>query len=82
VEFTSVFILPYFILFYFILLDVLFIYISNVISFPSYPPKNPFPCPAPCSPAHPLLLPGPGIRLYWDKELSQDQRPFLPLISD
>jgi hypothetical protein len=45
-------------LFYF-LLDIFFIYISNAI------PKAPYTLPPPCSPTHPLLLPGPGIPLYW-----------------
>ena len=41
------------------LLDIFLIYISNVI------PKAPYNLPLPCSPTHPLLLPGPGIPLYW-----------------
>jgi hypothetical protein len=41
------------------LLDTFFIYISNVI------PKVPYTLPLPRSPTHPLLLPGPGIPLYW-----------------
>jgi hypothetical protein len=43
-----------------ILLDIFFIYNSNAI------PKVPHALPPPCSPTHPLLLPGPGIPLYWD----------------
>ena len=47
-------------LFFFkILLDIFFIYISNAI------PKVLSTLPLPCSPTHPLLLPGPGIPLYW-----------------
>jgi len=42
-----------------LLLDIHFIYISNAI------PKVPYTLPPPCSPTHPLLLPGPGIPLYW-----------------
>ena len=42
-----------------LLLDIHFIYISNAI------PKAPYTLPPPCSPTHPLLLPGPGIPLYW-----------------
>jgi hypothetical protein len=41
------------------LLDIFFIYISNAI------PKAPYTLPPPCSPTHLLLLPGPGIPLYW-----------------
>jgi hypothetical protein len=41
------------------LLDIFFIYISNAI------PKVPYTIPRPCFPTHPLLLPGPGIPLYW-----------------
>jgi hypothetical protein len=41
-----------------VLLDIFFIYISNAI------PKALYILPPPCSPTHPLPLPGPGIRLY------------------
>jgi hypothetical protein len=41
------------------LLAIFFIYISNAI------PKVPYTLPLPCSPTHPLLLPDPGIPLYW-----------------
>jgi hypothetical protein len=41
------------------LLDVFFIYNSNAI------PKVPYTLPQSCSATHPLLLPGPGILLYW-----------------
>jgi hypothetical protein len=34
------------------LLDIFFIYISNVISFPGFPSENPFPHPLPHSPPH------------------------------
>jgi hypothetical protein len=35
-----------------------FIYISNVISCPSFPSENPLsPLPSPCSPTHPLPFP-------------------------
>jgi hypothetical protein len=51
------------------LLDSFFIYISNVIPFPSFPSENPLSSsPYHCSPTHPLPLPGPGIPLYWDIE--------------
>jgi hypothetical protein len=40
------------------LLDIFFIYISNVIPFPSFPSKNPLYFPvSPCSPTHPLPFP-------------------------
>jgi hypothetical protein len=42
----------------FFLLDIFFIYISNVI------PKVPYTLPPPCSPTHPLPLLGPGATLY------------------
>ena len=35
-----------------------------------------------CSPTHPLLLPGPGIPLYWGISSSQDQGPLFPLMAD
>jgi hypothetical protein len=41
------------------LLDIFFIYISNAIA------KVHYALPQPCAPTHPLLLPGPGIPLYW-----------------
>jgi hypothetical protein len=41
------------------LLDIFFIYISNVNL------KVPSTLPSPCSPTHPFPLPGPGIPLYW-----------------
>jgi hypothetical protein len=40
-------------------LDIFFIYISNVI------PKVSYTLPLPCSPTHPLPLLGPGVLLYW-----------------
>jgi hypothetical protein len=43
---------------FFFLLDIFFIYISNVIS------KVPYTLPLPCYATYPLLLPGPGIPLY------------------
>jgi hypothetical protein len=48
----------FFFLIYF-LLDIFFIYISNVF------PKVPYTLFPPCSPTHPLPLPGPGVPLYW-----------------
>jgi len=67
------------------LLDILFIYISNVIPFPGFAPRNPlfhpfFPCfyeGAP-PPIHSHLPPCPGIPLHWDIKTSQDQGPLLP----
>jgi hypothetical protein len=67
--------------FHYFLLDIFYIYVSNVILFPSFPSENPLsPCPSPCSPTHPFLVPGPGIPLYWGIESSQDQGPLLPLM--
>jgi hypothetical protein len=48
------------------LLDIFFIYISNAI------PKVPYTLPIPYSPTHPLMLPGPGIPLYWGIYSVQD----------
>jgi hypothetical protein len=58
------------------LIDIFFIYISNGI------PKFSYTLPPPCSPTHPLQLPGPGIPLYWGIWSSQDQGPLLPLMAD
>jgi hypothetical protein len=60
---------------FFILLDIFFIYISNAIL------KVPYnlPPPPPCSPTHPLPLPGPGIPLYWG--IWSWQEPLLPLMA-
>jgi hypothetical protein len=44
--------------YFYLLLDIFFIYISNAIL------KFPYTLPTPCSPTHPLPLPGPGILLY------------------
>jgi hypothetical protein len=70
----SFFIIIYF-LFKQFLLDI-FIYNSNAI------PKVPYILPPPCSPTHPLPLPGPGIPLYWGIWFSQDQEPLLPLMAN
>jgi hypothetical protein len=73
---------PFCILFYF-LLDIFFIYISDVIPIPGFPSENPLSSPScPYSPTHPLQLPGPGIPLYWGIEPSQDQGPLLPLMTN
>ena len=37
--------------------------------------------PSSCSPAHTVLLPGPGITLYWGIEPSQDQGSLFPLMT-
>jgi hypothetical protein len=62
------------------LLNIFFIYISNVIPFPGIPSENPLCHLSVCSTTHPLPLPGPDIPLQWGIEPSQDQRPLLPLI--
>jgi hypothetical protein len=49
-----------------ILLDIFFIYISNVIPSPGFPSEKLLSHPhSPCSPTNPLLLPCSGIPLYW-----------------
>ena len=71
------------------LLDILFIYISNVIPFPGLPSRNPLAHPSsPCfyegAPKHtyPLLPPYPGIPLYWGIKPSHNQGQLLPVMSD
>ena len=69
------------------LLDIFFIYISNVFPFPglpfgnslSYPPSPCFYEGAPWA-ACPLLSSLPGIPLHWDIEHPQTQGPLLPLM--
>ena len=64
------------------LLDIFFIYISNVIPFPCFPSENPLSPPSStCSPTLPLPFPSPGIPLFWGIEPSQDQGPHLPLMT-
>jgi hypothetical protein len=53
------------------LLDIFFIYNSNVIPFPGFPSKNPL-SPSPLLPNPPTPIPGPGIPLYWVIEPSQE----------
>jgi hypothetical protein len=65
------------------LMNVFFIYISNVIPFLSFPLKNPlFPPLSPCSSTYPHPLPGPKIPLHWGIKPSQDQGPLHPLMID
>jgi hypothetical protein len=72
----------------FFLLDIFFLYISNVIPFPGFPSENSLPHPrSPCfyegapPPIHPLPPHCPDIPLHWGIEPSQDQGPLLPLMS-
>jgi hypothetical protein len=61
---------PQFLILHFLyfLLGIFFIYISNVIPFPSFPSENPLSTTTsthtPRSPICPLLLPAPGSPLY------------------
>jgi hypothetical protein len=48
-----------FLFFFYFLLDIFFIYISNAI------PKVPYTLSPPCSPTHSLPLLGPAIPLFW-----------------
>jgi hypothetical protein len=50
--------------------------------FPLWKPPPPSPTHSICTPILPLLLPGPGIPLYWGIEPSQDQEPLLLLVTD
>ena len=72
--------IPTFFLFY----QIFSLFTFQMLSpFLASPQKISFPLPAsPCSPTHPLLLPGPGIPLCWGIEPSQDQGPLLPLMTD
>jgi hypothetical protein len=76
----GLFLVPNFILFFNFLLNIFFIYISNVIPFLISLPKPPVPSPSHCSPTHLLMLPDPGIPLHRGIEPSQDQGPSLPLM--
>jgi hypothetical protein len=54
------------------LLDIFFIYISNVIPFSDFPSEKPLSyLPSHCLPTHPLLLLCPGIPLNWGMEPAQ-----------
>jgi hypothetical protein len=66
---------------YYLLLDIFFIYISNVIAFPPFLSETPYPIPLFLL-THPLLLPCPGIPLHWGIKSSQDQGSLLPLMSN
>ena len=64
------------------LLDIFLIYISNVIPILSFPSKNTlYHPPSPFTPTYPLPLPCPCILLYWGIRSSQDQWPFLLLMT-
>jgi hypothetical protein len=69
-----------FFFFFFFFLDIFFIYIFKCYLLSWFP--LPTPPPPPCSPTHSLLLPDPGIPLYWGIEPSQDQGPLLPVMTD
>ena len=66
----------------YILLDILFIYISNVIPFPGFPSTNPYSISLlPCF--YKGVLPHrPAIPIHWGIKPSQNQWPFLPLMPD
>jgi hypothetical protein len=70
--------------YWFFLLVILFIYISNGITLSGFLSKNPHPTPLPvtprkCSPTHPPTHPlpphCPSIPLHWGIKPSQDQGP-------
>jgi hypothetical protein len=48
------------------------------LQFKCYPKSIRIPSPQLCSPTHPLLLPGPGVPLYWEIQSLQDQGAPLP----
>jgi hypothetical protein len=75
-SFIYLFVYLFIFIFLSLLLDIFFIYITNVIPFPGFPSKNPLSHPpSPCLPTHPFPLPCPGIPLHWVIEPSQDQGP-------
>ena len=63
------------VMFSFLLLIRYFLYLHFKCYLLSWFPlqKAPIRSPSPCSPTHPLLLPCPGISLYWGIKPSQDQ---------
>jgi hypothetical protein len=74
-------------LYYYFLLDISSIYISNAIYFPEFPSSKSLSCPlSPCfyegvpPPTHPLPPLCPGILTHWGIEPSQEQGPLLPLM--
>ena len=79
----------YSLFFSFLLLDIFYIYISNVIPFPGFPSRNPLFHPSfHCFyegvhlPTHPLPPHCPWILLHWGIKPSQDQGPHLLLMLD
>ena len=64
------------------LLDIFFIYISNVIPFPGVPSENPLSPPVPLLPNPPTPIPGTGSPLHWGIEPLQDLGPLLPLMTN
>jgi hypothetical protein len=46
------------------------------------PQKIPYLIPLPLLPNPSILIPGPGISLFWGIEPSQEQGPLLSLIAD
>ena len=70
-----------FVCFVLLLLDIFYIYISNVIPFPRFPSEtSPILSPLPLLTNPPTPTPCPGIPLHWGIEPSQDQRPLLSLM--
>ena len=67
---------------FFFLLDIFFIYISNVIPFPGFPSENPLSPPVSSAHQHTLLFLVLGIPFHWGTEPSQEQGPLLPLVTD
>jgi hypothetical protein len=70
------------------ILDILFIYISNVIPLPGFSSENSLSLPHPCfyedapPPTYLLLPPLPSIPLHWGIEPPQAQGPLLLLMPD
>jgi hypothetical protein len=69
---------------FYLLLNIFFIYISNVTLFPGFSYETPLSPPHtyPCSSTHPLPLPDPGIPLHWSIKPSKDEGPLLALMTE
>ena len=85
--FLNYFYLFIYLFIYLFLLDIIFLYISNISPFFVSPQIIPIPFTLSVflrgsSSIHPFYPPHPGTCLHWGIKPSQDQEPLLPLMSD